>query len=59
LFGRIEEGSKHTVDQLAEAVNQHETIVNALRKGDVPRAERLLHAHFRDAEQRIAEAKKS
>jgi DNA-binding FadR family transcriptional regulator len=59
LFGRIEEGSKHTADQLTEAVNQHETIVNALRKGDVPRAERLLQAHFRDAEQRIAEAKKS
>ena len=42
LFGRIEEGSKHNVDQLTEAVNQHEAIISALRKGHVPRAGRLL-----------------
>ena len=57
LFGRIEEGSQHTVDQLTDAVNQHQAITNALRKKQVSRAERLLEAHFRDAEQRIAEVK--
>ena len=57
LFGRIEEGSQHTVDQLTEAVSQHQAIINALRKRHVSQAERLLEAHFRDAEQRIAEAK--
>ena len=58
LFGRIEEGSEHTGDQLTEAVNQHKAIVSALRKGAVPLAERLLEAHFRDAEQRIAGTKR-
>jgi DNA-binding FadR family transcriptional regulator len=57
LFGQIEEGSKHTVNQLTEAVNQHKAIVTALRKGNVSRAESILQVHFQDAEQRIAEAK--
>lgn len=56
LFGRVEEGTEHSVEQLTEAVNQHKAIVTALRKGNVSRAENLLEVHFRDAEERIAEA---
>jgi DNA-binding FadR family transcriptional regulator len=59
LFGQVEEGTEHSVDQLTEAVNQHRVIVAALRKGNVSRAKNLLEVHFRDAERRIAAAKTS
>jgi DNA-binding FadR family transcriptional regulator len=58
LFGQVEEGTEHTVEQLTEAVNQHKAIVAALRKGNVSRVERLLEEHFRDAERRIASSTK-
>jgi DNA-binding FadR family transcriptional regulator len=57
LFGQVEEGTEHTLDQLTEAVNQHRVIVAALRKGNVSRAKDLLEVHFRDAERRIAASK--
>src|ERR1700730_6178206 len=55
LFGHIEEGSRHSLTQLTEAVNQHKAILVALKKRDVLRAEHLLQIHFRDAEVRIGE----
>lgn len=55
LFGRVEEGTAHTLSQLTEAVNQHRAMLAALQKGDVSRAEQILRAHFRDAELRITE----
>ena len=58
LFGHIEEGSRHSLTQLTEAVNQHKAILVALKKRDVLRAEHLLQIHFRDAEVRIGEAGK-
>jgi DNA-binding FadR family transcriptional regulator len=58
LFGQVEEGTEHTLDQLTEAVNQHRVIVAALRKGKVSRAKDLLEVHFRDAERRIAASKR-
>jgi DNA-binding FadR family transcriptional regulator len=57
LFGQVEEGTEHTLDQLTEAVDQHRVIVAALRKGNVSRAKDLLEVHFRDAERRIAASK--
>lgn len=56
LFGHIEEGSRHSLIQLTEAVNQHKAILVALKKRDLLRAEHLLQIHFRDAEVRIGEA---
>jgi DNA-binding FadR family transcriptional regulator len=56
LFGQIEEGSRHSLRQLSESVNQHQAILVALKKGDVTHAEHLLKLHFRDAERRISEA---
>ena len=56
LFGRVEEGTAHTLNQLTEAVNQHKAMLIALKKGDVSRAEHILQVHFRDAELRITEA---
>jgi DNA-binding GntR family transcriptional regulator len=56
LFGQIEEGSRHSLRQLSESVNQHQAILTALKKGDVRRAEHLLRLHFRDAERLISEA---
>jgi len=58
LFGQVEEGTEHTVEQLTEAVNQHKAIVAALRRGKVSRVEQLLEEHFRDAERRIASSTK-
>jgi len=54
LFGQ--EGSRHSLSQLSESVNQHQAILTALKKGDVTRAEHLLKLHFRDAERRISQA---
>ena len=54
LFGRVEEGTTHTLQQLTEGVSQHQAILTALRKGDKSRAEHLLRFHFRDADLRIA-----
>jgi DNA-binding FadR family transcriptional regulator len=56
LFGQVEEGSHHSQSQLSEAVHQHQSILTALKKGDVRRAEQLLKLHFRDAERRIGQA---
>jgi DNA-binding FadR family transcriptional regulator len=56
LFGRVEEGTAHSLNQLTEAVNQHKAMLIALKKGNVSRAEHILQVHFRDAELRITEA---